>query len=134
MRKNTGMSYKRRQRQVSINKARLEMLYWKKRNYIWHEAGMSFDEYVSMEPKMVKAIHQCGRYSKKSYHCGRSSTVYNALFWYSFYSPRDIRDAHSALSAYDEFELSDEAANRSEAYRKAHNADRKAAKHRKFHK
>ena len=132
MRKNTGMAYKRRQRSARIRREKAAMMAAEKQQYQWnHDVGRSFEEYAATDPYMRESVHKAGFFSKRSFRGGWSSTVYRAWGCWSFYPRKDVREAVRALSAYDEYGVPDAAANKSEALRKAHDADRKSAKHRK---
>lgn len=133
MRKNTGLAYKRRRRNAKIQREKAQMLARDKRVYAWSpEVDLSFDAYAASDPDMLEYVRRAGVFAKRSFHCGACSTRSLARFWWSYYSRTDIRKACRALWDYDEYGIPNGAANRSKAQRIAHNADRKAAKHRKI--
>lgn len=131
MRVNTGMAYKRRVRYNKVKKEMGERIFWRKRSYCGGGifVGSSFDEYMENNPYTCQIVKKAGIYSKRAWHAGSSSTKRRAQMNYSYYSCRDIRNAEAALAAYEDSALSNITFNKSEAQRKAHNADRKAAKY-----
>lgn len=111
MRKNTGMAYKRRCRNAKVRKEQAEMI----RCYEECRGDMPFDEFIKAYPFFEKRLKKPGRYAKKGFYAAKSSRKQ-----YAYYSNKEIRNAYSALSAYDEYGLSNEVVNRSEARKVKH--------------
>lgn len=105
MRINTGLAYKRRQRNAKKQDAKKEIV----RMCKWWCQGELSPDYC-LEEYWNDTFHKAGMYTKKNYHSKKSSTKR-----YSFYPMKDIRNAINALSAYDEYELPENIINREEA-------------------
>ena len=126
-------AYRRKKRVASIFRQKTEMLRWDREHYQHYpELNLSFEDYLRMDPYEAEKIRRVGIYAKRKYHAGSGSSAHKAWIGWSFYSPKDIRSAISALDAYNEFEIQNSAAHRTEAVRKANNSDRKSAKRRKL--